>query len=32
LENAQEKLNKLPPSPARDNLSSIAEFLVSRSF
>lgn len=32
LANALKALNKLPPSEARDNLSSIAEFLVSRSF
>jgi geranylgeranyl pyrophosphate synthase len=32
LENAMKVLNKLPPSEARNNLSSIAGFLVSRSF
>jgi len=32
LENAMKALNRLPPSEARNNLSSIAEFLVSRSF
>ena len=32
LENALKTLNKLPASQARDNLASIAEFLVSRSF
>ena len=32
LANAMKTLNKLPPSDARGNLSSIAEFLVSRSF
>jgi geranylgeranyl diphosphate synthase type I len=32
LRNAMKALNKLPPSNAKDNLSSIAHFLVSRSF
>jgi geranylgeranyl diphosphate synthase type I len=32
LEDAMKALNKLPPSEARSNLSSIAGFLVSRSF
>jgi geranylgeranyl diphosphate synthase type I len=32
LENAMKALNRLPPSEARNSLSSIADFLVSRSF
>ncbi|MGD0688648.1 MAG: polyprenyl synthetase family protein [Candidatus Bathyarchaeia archaeon] len=32
LENAMKTLNRLPPSEARNSLSSIADFLVSRSF
>ena len=32
LENAMKALNRLPPSEARNNLSSIADFLISRSF
>jgi len=32
LENAMKVLNKLPSSEARNSLSSIADFLVSRSF
>jgi geranylgeranyl pyrophosphate synthase len=32
LVNAMKALNRLPPSEARNNLSSIADFLISRSF